>query len=102
MPKDHEWSTKIHDAIEDVEAEVIAQEAMKAEGRFEFTPSDLGMSEEQGLLCIIEEVGEVARNLLARQGLTTDGDKSDKALRKELSQIAALSVQMMARVPTVK
>lgn len=84
------------DALEIVLSEVRyerhRQEQLKAEGRFEHTLADPEMSETYKMACILEEIGEVARNLLARASLVTDGDASDKALRKELIQVAALTV----------
>jgi hypothetical protein len=74
------------------------QHRLKAEGRFKYTPSDDGLTDWQRLGTILEEVGEVGRNLLARDGLVTDGDASDAALAKELSQVAALCVAWMERL----
>jgi hypothetical protein len=74
------------------------QHRLKAEGRFKYTPSDDELTDWQRLAMILEEVGEVARNLLARDGLVTDGDVGDDALAKELSQVAALSVAWMERL----
>ena len=76
------------------------QEELKAQGRFRYTLADDGMNDYERLACIVEELGEVARNCLARnvQGLVTDGDASDEALCKELGQVAALSVAWMERL----
>lgn len=79
-------------------AERKRQLVLKEQGRFKYTPSDDGITDWQRLGMILEEVGEVSRNLLARDGLVTDGDKSNAALRKELSQVAALSVAWMERL----
>jgi NTP pyrophosphatase (non-canonical NTP hydrolase) len=86
------------DALAAVGAERARQHRLKAEGRFQYTPSDDELTDWQRLGMILEEVGEVARNLLARDGLVTDGDPTDTALAKELSQVAALSVAWMERL----
>lgn len=75
------------------------QEDLKAEGRFRFTLyDDPGLSEDEKLLGILEEVAEVGKNLLARRGLVTDGDTTDAALLKEIVQIAALSLAWIERM----
>jgi|SRR5665213_753504 len=71
------------------------QAQLKAEGRFRYTLADREMPELAKLACIIEEVGEVGRDVLASEGLVTDGDTSLVALHKELCQVAALSVAWM-------
>lgn len=91
-------SPALADALYDVGAERKRQLVLKEQGRFKYTPSDDGITDWQRLGMILEEVGEVSRNLLARDGLVTDGDKSNAALRKELSQVAALSVAWMERL----
>lgn len=87
-----------HDAIGDIFNERQRQVRLKAEGRFKHTPADDEMSDGERLATIIEEVGEVGRNVLCRAGLVTDGDPSDSALRTELAQIAALCVAWMERL----
>ena len=89
---------KMRDALYVVAEERIRQLRLKEAGRFKYTPSDDGLTDWQRLGMILEEVGEVSRNLLARDGLVTDGDPSDAALRKELSQVAALSVAWLERL----
>jgi hypothetical protein len=81
-----------------VGTERARQLRLKADGRFSYTPSDDDLNDWQRLGMILEEVGEVARNLLARDGLVTDGDADDGALARELSQVAALSVAWMERL----
>lgn len=85
-------------ALAAVGTERKRQLALKDEGRFSYTLSDDGMTDFERLACIVEEVGEVGRNVLRRAGLATDGDDNDAALRKELSQIAALAVAWMERL----
>lgn len=86
-------------ALEVVGAERQRQLRLQAEGRFKYTPSDDGMTDSERAACIMEEVGEVARNTLARvAGLVTDGSASDEDMLKELSQVAALCVAWMERL----
>ena len=87
--------TKLERALTLVGSERMRQEHLKATGRFTYTLADAGMTDMERAACIMEEVGEVARNVLRRAGLVTDGDEDDAALRKELSQIAALAVAWM-------
>lgn len=74
------------------------QLVLKDQGRFKYTPSDDGLTDWQRLGMVLEECAEVARNLLARDGLVQDGDVEDAALLTELSQVAALSVAWMERL----
>lgn len=78
-----------------IEYERARQDELKAAGRFMYTLADDGLSDAQKLACIMEEVGEVARNVLAGAGKVTDGDASDAAQSKELTQIAALALAWM-------
>lgn len=71
---------------------------MQQQGRFKYTLSDEGMTDAERLACIVEEVGEIGRNVLARASLVSDGDESPKALRMELCQVAALAVAWMERL----
>ena len=57
------------------------QESLKQQGRFRHTPYDVGMMEPEKLACLMEEVGEIARNVMARSYLVTDGDRNDIALQ---------------------
>jgi hypothetical protein len=77
------------------------QEQLKKEGRFTYTLADAGIDDYARLACIQEEVGEIARNLLARDGIVTDGETSLTALHKELCQVAALSVAWMEYITTL-
>lgn len=81
-----------------VERERQLQEQYKAEGKFKYTPADPQMHEFEKLACILEEVGEVARNCMARADLVTDGEKDNESLLKELRQVAALSVAWMEAI----
>lgn len=71
---------------------------LQKQGRFKYTLSDEGLTDAERLACIVEEVGEVGRNVLARASLVSDGEESPEALRKELCQIAALAVAWMERL----
>lgn len=96
--RDREVGTRLERALIQVGSERKRQLLLQQQGRFTHTLSDDAMSDFERLACIIEEVGEVGRNTLRRAGLATDGDEGDKALRTELSQIAALAVAWMERL----
>ncbi len=95
---DFEVGTRLERALTIVGRERKRQLLLQAEGRFTFTLSDDEMTDFERLACIVEEVGEVGRNVLRRAGLATDGDEADASMRKELSQIAALCVAWMERL----
>lgn len=86
--------------LHEIHIERRRQEKLKAEGRFSHTPADgeLELPEPFKLAMIVEELGEVGRNVLARSELVTDGDTNDEALHKELCQVAALAVAWMERL----
>lgn len=75
----------IHEEIAD---ERQRQLKLRAQGRFGATASD--MTDAEALAVLVEEVGEVARAILEKQGLAND--THDKNLRKELVQVAAVCV----------
>lgn len=82
--------------LELVRLERLHQNRLKAEGRFEHTLADKdGYPDGLKLACILEEVAEVGKNLLARNGQHNDGDPTDEGLVEELTQVAALSVAWM-------
>ena len=81
-----------------IRAERERQERLKQEGRFRYTLLDTGIQESEKLACIVEEVGEVGRNVLARAHLVFDGDLEDTALLSELTQVAALACAWMERL----
>lgn len=74
-----------------VRAERTRQERLKAEGRFEFTCADHGMTPGQRLAALAEELGEVARAMLHEDGVVHDGDE-DESVDKELLHVAAIAV----------
>jgi NTP pyrophosphatase (non-canonical NTP hydrolase) len=81
-------------AIRAIIAERDRQDRLKAEGRFQFTCADDGMSNTDRLACLVEEVGEVAQEVLTQKGrrLARDTDGSEQALREEITQVAAICV----------
>jgi NTP pyrophosphatase (non-canonical NTP hydrolase) len=94
-----EVGSKLERVLIIVGSERKRQLALKADGRFKYTLSDDGMTDIERAACLMEEMGEVARAALNRTGLAVDeGDFSDKGLRKELAQIAALAVAWMERL----
>ena len=89
-------------ALVDIANERHRQDQLKAEGRFTYTLNDYGMSDGERLACIVEEVGEVARAVLEdchRDGGLLVNDVHSVNLRTELSQVAALCVAWMERLP---
>jgi len=79
---------------EEVTREVARQFELKAEGRFKHSIGDAEMTPAQKLAVLTEEVGEVARAALEREGLVND--KHDSDLRTELIQVAACAVAWVA------
>lgn len=81
-----------------IEKERQRQESLKASCRFKYTLRDYDISESNKISVIMEEIGEVARNVLARNMLVTDGDTDDDSLIRELVQVASLSVAWLERL----
>lgn len=81
-------------ALRLVKAERIRQDHLKAEGRFEFTCADDGLTNAEKLACLAEELGEVAQEVLTQEGrrLARDTVGTKDALRKEIVQVAAVAV----------
>lgn len=80
-----------------VAEERARQEQRKADGRFKFTCADPGpgaMTNAEKLTVLVEEVGEVAREVLTQDGrrLARDSVGTREALRDELVQVAAVAV----------
>lgn len=75
--------------IVDVVNERIRQEQLRLDGRFVHTCADPDMADGAKLACLTEELGEVARAMLHRDELTSDGGGD---LRTELVQVAAVAV----------
>jgi hypothetical protein len=84
--------------MSEIMQERARQETLKEEGRFKFTCADEGMGNAERLACVVEEVGEVAAEVLTLRRLTTDRDGGRKSfedpaeLRGELVHVAALVV----------
>lgn len=81
-------------ALRLVKAERIRQDKLKAEGRFEFTCADDGLTNAEKLACLTEELGEVAQEVLTQEGrrLARDTVGTPEALRKEIVQVAAVAL----------
>ena len=77
--------------------ERMRQEGMKAEGRFDFTCADDGLTNAEKLTVLTEEVGEVAREVLTQDGrrLARDTLGTREALLNEVTQVAAVAVAWM-------
>lgn len=82
------------DVLRDVHFERQRQEELKEEGRFQFTCADEGMTLPEKLACLVEEVGEVAQEVLTQEGrrLARDTVGTPEGLRKEVIQVAAVAV----------
>ncbi len=79
-------------AVEAILAERQRQDKLKAEGRFLYTAADAGMGNTERLACVMEEVGEVAQEVLTQESrrLARDTTGSVEGLRKEITQVAAI------------
>lgn len=80
-------------ALAAVRAERRRQEQRKAEGRFEFTCADDGLTNSEKLTILAEEVGEVAQEVLTQDGrrLARDTVGTPEALLAEVVQVAAVA-----------
>lgn len=78
------------------------QEDLKAAGRFKYTCADPEISDDECMVVLIEEIGEVARQVLNqpdREGERSyDGEGSREGLQKELIQVAAVAVAWAERL----
>ncbi len=90
---DLEVGSKLERVLTLIGSERRRQDLKKAEGRFEFTCTDDGLSNAEKLAILIEEVGEVAREVLTQDGrrLARDTVGTRLALRNELTQVAAVA-----------
>lgn len=77
-----------------VMTERARQNTLKQEGRFRYTCADEGMGNSERLACLVEEVGEVAQEVLTQEGrrLARDTEGTKDSLRKELVQVIAVCV----------
>lgn len=80
--------------LNEIKTERLRQEEMKREGRFLYTCADDGLTNAEKMTVLLEEVGEVAREVLTQEGrrLARDTVGTKEALRKELIQVAAVSL----------
>lgn len=79
--------------------EECRQEKLKSEGKFMFTPYDALMTDSQRLSCLTEEVGEVARCVMARVYLTDEAkERPNGRILSELAQVAAIAQAWMERI----
>jgi len=88
-----------------IKAERLRQEQRKAEGRFTHTcadPDPGAMTDAEKLTVLVEEVGEVAREVLTQDGrrLARDTEGTREALRTELVQVAAVAVAWVEALDT--
>lgn len=88
-----EVGSRLEAILIDVGSERRRQDALKAAGRFTFTPAD-AITHGERMLMLTEEVGEVAREALTQPGaaITADTEGSRAGLRAELVQVAAIAV----------
>lgn len=86
--------TKFKFAMATVFKERQRQEDRKAEGRFQFTCADDGMSNAEKMTVLVEEIGEVAQEVLTQseRRLARDTVGTREALSEELVQVAAVSI----------
>jgi len=73
------------------------QEQLRAEGRFKFTCASPLMPWGMKLAALVEEVGEVATDSMALEGVVQE-TATPKGLYKELSQVAAICVAWMESI----
>lgn len=89
-------------ALSDVEVERFAQERMKADGKFEHTCDDAAMTDPERLAVLVEEVGEVAKEVLGncdeKQNSEGNWDEVRGRMRHELCQVAAVAVAWMESI----
>lgn len=75
--------------LNEVARERLRQETLKAEGKFRHTCADTGMDDGDKLAALAEEFGEVAKAMLHRRMLVSDGGGD---LHEELIHVAAVAV----------
>lgn len=76
--------------LSDVRKERTRQEQLKSEGKFSYTCADHEMSNGKCLAVLMEEVGEVAKELNESDDVSLEQHMS--SLRAELIQVAAVAV----------
>ncbi len=93
---DLEIGSKLEAVLIRVGKERKRQLLLKAQGRFDYTPSDDGIGDSYRLAMLLEEVGEVSREVLALSGMVQE-QPDEKKLYKELTQVAAIAVAWLER-----
>jgi len=83
-------NTQTEDVLVEVGNERMRQNELKAAGRFEYSCADIELSNFERLTILMEEVGEACRAALEENKLSHD--VSERNLRTELIQIAAVAV----------
>jgi NTP pyrophosphatase (non-canonical NTP hydrolase) len=88
-----ETGSRLESTLIQIGKERRRQNRLKHEGRFLYTCADDGLSPAEKLACLTEELGEVAKEVLTREGhaLAKDTQGSLEGLRKELTQVAAIA-----------
>lgn len=81
-------------ALESVASERSRQEMLREEGRFQHTTASPHITNAEKLAILVEEVGEVAQQVLTQPGeeLSNDTQGALEELRSELIQVAAVAV----------
>jgi NTP pyrophosphatase (non-canonical NTP hydrolase) len=86
------WLQRKVNALNEIVDERTRQEVLKEQGRFTHTLADDGLTDAERLAVIVEEVGELAREVMT--GKNHDGEGR---IREELTQVAALSLAWLER-----
>lgn len=89
------WA-ELETVLSDIAVERKRQLALKAQGRFRYTPSDNEISDYERLAMLLEEVGETARAVLA-QSMLVQENSADHDVRHELTQVAAIATAWLER-----
>lgn len=80
-----------------IASERIRQEQLREAGRFTHTAHTDGISDTTRLAILMEEVGELAGEVLGSEGVAFDRGAGDN-LRKELLHVATVSVAWLERL----
>ena len=85
----------------DIIEERIRQERLKREGKFKHTCAEPDMLASEKYLVLAEETGEVARAILNLQNFSRDYGADLGKVRKELIEVAAVSVAWIEFIDSV-
>jgi hypothetical protein len=92
VPSEHHGVAIWPTVLERITTERQRQEELRDAGRFEHTCGDVpGLANTEKLAVLVEEVGEVAREVLTAAELVYDGQPNRRKLAEELTQISAIS-----------